>query len=567
MNATPGPPSSHQHESSSSSVQLPEETPAEPRRGTLGRLVNVIVSSGILALCVFGYTFLGERERPERAKSAKSGKTTVTTQELRIHSGPVPIDVNGVAVPLREIRLATEVSGRIVEQSRNLRTGRMVEAGEVLIRLDPIEYELEVKRLRAQASQEAAEVASVEVSIGNTHELSKLAQQQFDLAKSERDRVDILAKRQAASATELDAVKRAELTAKASFVELGNRLRELESQRLLLLEKRAMTDVLLQRAQLDLSRCVVKTPIRGRVVASTVEEDSYVPAGTSFITIEDTSAVEVRCNLTADQMIWVWSSGGITRFIEPSALELARVAPGDAGESPLPMGTSEDDRVPPIPATISYKFGSETHHWPAVLQRIDGAGIDPQTRTYPCLFRVNTPQSLVSTGRRQQLTRGMFVSVVMDTQPDQTLYEVAETAIRPGNRVWLSVDGRLRVLPVTIVSRLPESIVIAMDPEKSQGVSLAMAEIIVSPVSDPLDGMAIAATPMQSEEPAAIGSSDPRLGTEVATLAEATGNSQSEDSGYESVDPQSDDGINEVTGRSGVLTSAVKAEPAMETAQ
>lgn len=467
----------------------------EVHRGKLSRLTNFIVSFAILAICIFAYTLLGEREQPERAPAVKSGATMVTTQALRLHDGPVPIEVNGVAVPLREIRLATEVSGRVVEQSPNLRTGRMVDAGEVLIRLDAIEFELEVKRLRAQAAQEAAEVASVDVSIKNTHQLTQLAEQQFELAKSERGRVDLLSQRQAASAAEVDVVKRSELTSKSSLVEIGNRLRELEAQHHLLLQKRAMTDVMLQRAQLDLSRCVVRTPIRGRVVASSVEEQSYVPAGTSFVTIEDTAAVEVRCNLTADQMVWVWSSHSGQDLELPAPSSTTDSDPSIVSELQMQATLADDDRVPSVPATISYEFGSDTHTWPAVLQRIDGAGIDPQTRTYPCLFRVSNPASAASRGRPQQLTRGMFVSVSMETQPERTLYEVDEIAIRPGNRVWLNVGERLRVVPVTIVSRLPNSIVIDMHGDDSEQTSLAAASIIISPVSNPLDGMAIAATP------------------------------------------------------------------------
>ena len=154
--------------------------------------INLIVSVGIFAAAIYGYTFLGERQRPLRSKPPKSPVTIVSTDDLRFHSGPVVIDVNGVVVPLRELRLAAEVAGRVVELSENVRAGRKVKKGQVLIRLDSTEYELEVKRLQALAQQEAAEENSVQVGIENTVELQSLAQKQLEIARQERERINSL---------------------------------------------------------------------------------------------------------------------------------------------------------------------------------------------------------------------------------------------------------------------------------------------------------------------------------------------------------------------------------------
>ncbi|WP_039963597.1 efflux RND transporter periplasmic adaptor subunit [Rhodopirellula europaea] len=451
--------------------------------------INLIVSVGLFAAAIYGYTFLGERQRPLRSKPPKSPVTIVSTDDLRFHSGPVVIDVNGVVVPLRELRLAAEVAGRVVELSENVRAGRKVKKGQVLIRLDSTEYELEVKRLQALAQQEAAEENSVQVGIENTVELQSLAQKQLEIARQERERINSLVAQRAASASEVDTARRAELAADSALVELENRRRELTAQLQLVTEKRSLTQVLLERARLDLSRCEIQSPIDGRVVSSEVEEQSFLPTGTPFITIEDTSAVEVRASLTADQMFWIWNSRSVLSTLAASDPDQAGTAVSDA------------DRInSAVSATISSVFGTESHQWSAVFERLDGVGIDVNTRTYPCLFRVESPESSLEGSSSRQLTRGMFVDVSIETQPNQLLFRVAESAVRPGNRLWLNVDGKLRIVPITIVSRAGDDVVVQVQPELDHLCTLASTRIIVSPISDPIEGMPVGAqTPSNAE--------------------------------------------------------------------
>lgn len=245
----------------------------------------------------------------------------------------------------------------------------------------------------------------------------------------------------------------------------------------LIIQKQAATKVALERAHLDLDRTTVTSPIDGRVVTSSVEEQSFVAAGTSFVTIEDTASVEVRSNLTVDQMYRVWNSDMGT--------------PADAVDTLV-----QDDRVPPIPATVQYRLGTRTYQWQATLERIDGAGIDAATRTYPCLFRVDAPERvsrLIETDRNdgpKRLMRGMFVSVQLKTESNRPLVQCSEMAIRPGNRVWLNRDGKLHIVPVEIVGREGDRVIIDAEGLWSDANPAA---VVVSPVSNPSEGMKLIA--------------------------------------------------------------------------
>ncbi len=473
------------------------KTVLQRSRGRL--LINLVVSAAIFGGAFYGYTLLGKRSRPVRTKPKTSQATIVSIVPLEVHQGPVSISASGIVVPLREIRLASEITGRVISISENLRPGRSVLKGEVLVQIDPIEFELEVRRLHGQQSQERAELAAIDVSIENTKQLVDFAQVQVALATSERERSAALVARQAASASEVELTERAELASKSALVEHENRRRDLIAQRELTLEKQNLTNIELERAQLNLSRTKIVSPLDGQVIASSIEEQSFLATGVPFVTIEDTSSAEVRANLTVDQMVWVWNSGE----------------------------GSEVDRVPSVPATIQYRAGSNVYQWNAVLHRIDGAGIDQATRTYPCLFRVEKPESfeVVADGQSdidlpsnqgpQRLFRGMFVSVNVLVEPAQTLYQVPESAIRPGNRVWVNDGGGLRILPVQIVSHTNDYVIIDSPKFLLAGGGQDLA-VVVSPISNPIEGMPILDSRLSS--PAAVSAAPtPQIAEDGAT--------------------------------------------------
>ena len=65
------------------------------------------------------------------------------------------LEADGVVVPFREIELAAEVAGRIVERDERCRAGNFVTQGTLLARIDPQDYQLERNAARRNCSRPA----------------------------------------------------------------------------------------------------------------------------------------------------------------------------------------------------------------------------------------------------------------------------------------------------------------------------------------------------------------------------------------------------------------------------
>lgn len=67
----------------------------------------------------------------------------------------IPVQAQGSVTPLRETSLQAEVSGRIVDAAENFLVGGFIAANEVILRIDPSDYETQV--LRTKAALKSAE--------------------------------------------------------------------------------------------------------------------------------------------------------------------------------------------------------------------------------------------------------------------------------------------------------------------------------------------------------------------------------------------------------------------------
>ncbi len=441
----------------------------------VGRILLPVV---ILAVGVGGFFALGSRPKLPLEEAVENPAPAVEVVPVAIHEGVLNIDVDGVVVPYREVSLAAEVSGRIMLKAESCNAGNYVTKGTTLLEIDPRDYELKARQLTKQLNQADVELEELDVEAANTKLLITLAEDTLKLQENEQKRFASLAKKDYATDSQMDEQQRAVLTAKNALLQLNNQLRTLATRRSRLENAQEFMAVQLEKAQLDLLRAKIVSPIDGVVTSDPVELDSYVNVGSSLVTIEDTSAVEVKCNLRMKELYWLWN--------QPDAQH--------GGSTETEART--DYQIPKTPVEVAYRLAGREYCWDGVLSRFDGIGLDAQTRTVPCRIVVKAPRAVrvkdvkgsreVPTGP-PALVRGMFVAVRVHAKPRAVLFDVPEAAVRPGDRLWRVRDGRLAVLQVQVVAVSSQEATVEADPQ-------ALVEgdkVVISPLAFVEDGMAV----------------------------------------------------------------------------
>lgn len=339
-------------------------------------------------------------------------------------SQTLDIPVRGNVVPYREIQLASEVTGRIVEKNPDVRGGNVVRKDTVLYRIDPQDYQLDVERLTQRLAQERAALVELEQDIANAEALLDVAQQELQLARADVSRLESL-REGIRSQAEVDQAQRAVLASLNQQVSLQNQIRLFQTRRARLESAAELAETELEQAQLNLERTTIRAPVEGRIVSEHVDSDSYVQRGTLLLVIEDISKVEVACNVRMDQLYWVLDQQAA------SAEELATAAH---------LSRSE---LPKLPVKVRYELSGRQpvrYEWLGRLDRYEGGGLDPQSRTVPLRVLVDEPNRFTINGKPSAqagvsgppaLVRGMFVDAVIQAQPATPLLLVPKLSIKP----------------------------------------------------------------------------------------------------------------------------------------
>ncbi|MDQ3329350.1 MAG: HlyD family efflux transporter periplasmic adaptor subunit [Planctomycetota bacterium] len=426
----------------------------------------------VLLVGVVGFIVLmGSKETPQ-PRDIEVPPPLVETVSVTQTNGGLDLNADGVVVPFRSVILSAEVEGRVTEKSDDCRAGRTVRAGDLLLKIDPATYELEIARLERERDQALASLEELSVQIANAEASIEIAKEDVALRQTDYNRVVGLEKRGVSTQQALDAARREELVSRTALVQIENEKRLLTAQRARLEQAVKLTDVQLEQAKLDLARTEIRAPYDGVIVSADVEKDSYLKKGDAIVDIEDTSAVEVLTNLEMRAIAWL-------RANRPVGVENA-------------VGAYD---IPQVPVTVTYEVLGNSYAWQGVLARIDGIGVDDRTRTVPCRVLVSEPTAVslkdgspdLPVAAPSALTRGMYVKVQLHTTPTEPLLSVPETAVRPGNAVWVVRDGKLSyfTLPAARVTR--GSVLVA--PQVTE--LMAGDRVVVSPLPAAKVGMEV----------------------------------------------------------------------------
>lgn len=438
-------------------------------------VLNVLICIAILAVGVVGLKVLGKKpEVPTKDTAAVEQAVPVVTAEVKAWDLPFNVDLDGEAVTYRVITVGAEVQGRIVAKTEAARGGTYVKKGELLFNIDPTDYELEIERLNAQLQQTEEELNATAVDVKNTAELVKLAEEDLQLQDNQLARMKSLKQRGTANETEVETAMKQELLARNALLGLRNQQRTLTQQLKTKAANKSLVVAQLDKAKVDLKRCQVFSPLEGRIVADEVEQGDYIKPGEVLIHISDGSRMEVKTQLRAEELAWVWQQQV-------------------AGQK-VSAGIDDPLNIPKVPCEVGYMFEGVETIWDGYLARLEGTGIDRDTRMFPCRVLVEKPRETRfndsvagATISPPTLLSGMFVTVRIPVESPLPLLHLPLEAVRPGGQIWVMRDGKLKTLEVSLAHVEDEMALIRKD-----GSGLIEGDrVIVSPLASVRDGMSV----------------------------------------------------------------------------
>lgn len=245
-----------------------DENVVRPESNRAGPLKTVVVSSLILLVGV-ALIWLIFRTEPTVTRKDASRETAMLVDIQTVNRGNFrpTVEVMGQVAPAREIMLGSRVGGQIVEQADAFTPGRHVDEGEMLLRIDPADYETVLQQRRSELQQARADL---ELEQGQ----QAVARQEFELLGEE--------------------------------IDAGNEALVLREPQLNQARARvAAAEAALRQAQLDLERTRIRAPFAAQVLSREVTLGSQVSAGQTLGRLVGTGQYWVEGTVPLSKLRWL----------------------------------------------------------------------------------------------------------------------------------------------------------------------------------------------------------------------------------------------------------------------
>ncbi|MCR9116079.1 MAG: HlyD family efflux transporter periplasmic adaptor subunit [bacterium] len=364
------------------------------------------------------------------------------TAPIELHTSGFEIRASGVVTPARDVILASEISGRIESKDPLCEEGVPLKEGHPLLTIDSYNYKFDVSRLLEEKNKAAAALVELSTELAGKEKEAPYVKRELELKIAEYKRQADLGA--VTTDSELDQYEQQVVTAQNKLQTLLNQIDLYTARKASAEASVALATLQHEKAVHDLEKATIKAPFDGVVLTEHVEEGAFVQIGAPLVTMEDTSSAEVLCHLRVEQLRWI------------------------LGQHLVRDNNLNAYSLPKLTCDIILDIGGDEYVWEGKLDRYQGVGLDPKTRTVPCIIKVANPKEIksrdpgVAALGPQALVREMFVTVKIKVNPPETiqLFKAPERAVRPGGVIILETPEGLRSVRVAVAQVIDHEVIV-----------------------------------------------------------------------------------------------------------
>ncbi len=259
------------------------------------RVLKVFLPLGIVILVIMALMLMSSLRPKVVPTPPKPSAHLVSVMDVNIGSISPTLPLYGFVESPRKSKMASAVGGDVAEVLAS--EGDLVEDGQVLVRLDKFDLELNLRDRQADMIDIEAQIRSENIKYESDKESLLHEQSLLKLSRDKLKRAEKLFKRKVGSESALEDARRIveqqslSITAKKFTVDNhSNKKSQLDAHKI-------RTNAVLKRAQRDLDRAEIKAPFSGRIASVNVSQGDRIVPGHSIVSIYDTSTLEVRSQI------------------------------------------------------------------------------------------------------------------------------------------------------------------------------------------------------------------------------------------------------------------------------
>ncbi len=243
-----------------------------PSHNVWGRVARVTLTLFAVVLLLSGAGFasyLIKQSEPTAEREAATRRTAAMVETITVDEGVYSPSITalGTVQAARDIVLSSRVNGQVLSVEESFTLGGRVQAGELLLRLDPSDYKQALVMRESEMLQVKAELAIEEGQ-------QRVARREFELL-----------------GTDLDEVNRSLVLREPQIESLRAKLNAAEAS--------------VQRARIDLERTEIFAPFNGQILDRSAELGSQISAGDELARLVGTETYWVIATIPINKLRWI----------------------------------------------------------------------------------------------------------------------------------------------------------------------------------------------------------------------------------------------------------------------
>lgn len=383
-------------------------------KGFFGTFLKILLPLVILLAGAGGFFLLVKTKPVIEPEVVAERVWTVAAMPAKIEDRSLELVLFGSLVAARDVEMRSLVGGEVIEVGEDFREGSIVEKGELLIGVDPFEFQARLDENKAQLLEAKSRLS--ELNASQKSEQAALSRDREVLEREVRnvERSESLSTRGNISEKALDDA-RSTLSRQKQTVEL--REAQLDILKAKIGQQRAVIERLevgIRRAERDLKNTRLLAPFKGYVAEVSAEFGKNIDARDKVARIIDASQLEARFLLSDSQY---------GRLVGDTAGIIGR------------------------PVTVKWQSGSTDLLFQGKVSRLSSE-IDSNTGGVEVYAVLETNENI------NVLRPGAFVEVILSGNSYEDVLKLPEYSVFDGEVVYVvDAEGRLQPRQIDVVAQ------------------------------------------------------------------------------------------------------------------
>jgi len=377
----------------------------------------------------------------------------------------------GNVEPAITVKAKSEVSGKIVYLHPDLKQGASIPKDTVVMRIEPIQFELNLSQSQAGLEGSRSSLAQLETEEANTRLALVIANDNLSVGEQELERTRALQEKNLLARSSLDKERQKVLSLRQQVQDIEGKLASYTSRKAVTEAQILQSRSRVEQSKDTLGRTEIRLPFDARIGAVSVEAGEFTPAGGVLFEALGMKAVEINAQLPLQQFTPLVA--GLAQGAGPVAIDLQNSENLQKALSNMRLearvrlvGVRDDAAI-----------------WEGKLIRLSES-IDPIRDTMGLVVRVERPYDGVIPGKKPPLLKGMYTSVEF-LSPVRPAMVLPRKAVHQG-RVYLVGEGNtLNIHPVNVLFKQGNLVVL----DEQSAAELEGRKVVVSEVVPVVEGM------------------------------------------------------------------------------